>query len=133
MSGENIEVVRRCFEAFNERDVAAALALLGPEVDLFAPGTAMANKRAYDHYAGHEGIHLYFKDVERTWTELRVDVAEYKESGDRVVATGVVRARANDGPPREEQIGWVWLLRDGKIVYGRVYDDPAAALQTLDQ
>jgi ketosteroid isomerase-like protein len=133
MSGENIEVVRRCFAAFNDRDVAAALALLDPEVDLFAPGTGTANKRAYHHYAGSAGILLYFEDVERTWAELRVDVEDYRESGDRVVATGLIRARAKDGPSREQPIGWVWRLRDGVIVYGRVYDDPKAALETLDQ
>jgi ketosteroid isomerase-like protein len=109
------------------------LVMLDPEVDLFAPGAAAANNRAYHHYAGSAGIRLYFEDVARTWAELRVEVEDYRESGDRVVATGLVRARAKDGPSREEPIGWVWRLRDGLIVYGRVYNDPEAALQTLEQ
>ena len=65
-------------------------------------------------------------DVARVWVQLRSEPEEFLEVGDLVVCTGRVYAwgigRVVDAPA-----GWVWRLRDGLLVEGRVYESRNAA------
>jgi uncharacterized protein len=123
--GENAEIVRRAFDAFARRDVPALLALADPEI-VFLPATARVAGRE-GGYRGHDGLREYLADVARTWQELRSDPDEYIELDDLVVCTGRVYAwgvgRVIDAPA-----GWLWRLRDGRLVEGRVFDSRRAAL-----
>ncbi len=44
----------------------AAIALLHPEVELWAQPTAEQTRRA-ERYRGHDGFRVYLRDVERVW------------------------------------------------------------------
>ena len=122
---ENADIVRRAFDAFSRRDLSALLAIADPEME-FMPATARVAGRG-EPYRGHEGLRTYLADVARVWQELRSEPAEFIEVGDVVVCTGRVYAwgvgRVIDAPA-----GWVWRLRDGKLVEGRVYENRREAL-----
>lgn len=117
-------VVKAVFAAFAERDVEGVLDLIDPEVEF----TAMTNDFAgrTEPYRGHKGIREYFSDVAQVWEELRLTPHAYREVGDSVLVTGRVNARSHsrivDG-----STGWVWRVRDGRVVYGRVYSSAAEA------
>ena len=122
---DNADIVRRAFEAFSRRDLSALLAIADPDIE-FMPATARVAGRG-EPYRGHEGLRTYFADVARVWQELRSEPAEFIEVEDVVVCTGRVYAwgvgRVIDAPA-----GWVWRLRDGKLVEGRVYENQREAL-----
>lgn len=123
---DNAEIVRRAFDAFSRRDLTALLVLADPEVE-FSPATARLAGRA-EPYRGHEGLRTYLADVARIWQELRSEPDEFLEvDGDVVVCTGRVYAwgvgRVIDAPA-----GWVWRLRDGLLIEGRVYENRREAL-----
>ena len=117
-------VVKAVFAAFAERDVERVLELIDPEVEF----TAMTNDFAgrTEPYRGHEGIREYFRDVARVWDELRLTPRDYRDVGDAVLVTGRVSARSAarivDG-----STGWIWQVRDGKVVYGCVYPSAGEA------
>jgi ketosteroid isomerase-like protein len=119
-------VVKAVFAAFAERDVERVLELIDPEVE-FAPVTADFAGRT-EPYRGHEGIREYFRDVELVWDDLRLTPRVFREVGGSIVVTGRVNARSAarivDG-----STGWVWRVRDGRVVYGRVYPSAADAEQ----
>ena len=126
--GENTEIVRRVFEAFSRRDLSTLIALADPDL-VFEPATARVAGRP-EPYRGHEGLRAYLADVGRVWQELRSEPQEFVEVGDRVVCTGRVYAwgvgRVIDAPA-----GWVWRLRAGRIVEGRVYETRRAAFEAV--
>jgi ketosteroid isomerase-like protein len=126
--GENTEIVRRVFEAFSRRDLSTLTALADPEL-VFHPATARVAGRP-EPYRGHEGLRAYLADVGRVWQELRSEPEEFVEVGDRVACTGRVYAwgvgRVIDAPA-----GWVWRLRGGRIVEGRVYETRRAAFEAV--
>jgi ketosteroid isomerase-like protein len=126
--GANADIVRKVFDAFSRRDVPALVALSDPEI-VFIPPTGRLAGRA-DPYVGHEGLRAYMADVARVWEDLRSEPDEYVEVGDRVVCTGRVYAwgvgRVIDAPA-----GWVWRLRDGLVVEGRVYETRRAAYEAV--
>ncbi|HKE77907.1 MAG TPA: nuclear transport factor 2 family protein [Solirubrobacteraceae bacterium] len=124
--GENGEIVRRAFDAFSRRDLPALLALVDRDM-VFMPATARVAGRGGEPYRGHEGIRTYFADVARVWQEVRPEPDEFIEVDDVVVCTGRIYAwgigRVIDAPA-----GWVWRLRDGRLIEGRVYETRREAL-----
>ena len=124
--GENSDIVRQAFDAFSRRDAGALIALADPDIVLRPPTGRLAGRE--DPYRGHEGLRAYLADVGRVWQELRSEPDEYIELGDRVLCTGRVYAwgvgRVVDAPA-----GWVWRLRDGRLVEGTVYETRRAAYE----
>jgi ketosteroid isomerase-like protein len=122
------DIVRQVFTAFSRRDIETLVALSDPDI-LFVPPTGRLAGRD-EPYRGHEGLRTYLADVARVWQELRSEPDEYVEIGDTVLCTGRVYAwgvgRVIDAPA-----GWVWRLRDGLIVEGRVYDTRRAAYEAV--
>jgi ketosteroid isomerase-like protein len=117
-------VVKAVFAAFAERDVERVLELIDPDVEFKALTNDFAGRT--EPYRGHEGIREYFRDLARVWDDLRLTPSDYREVGDLVLVTGRVNARSAarivDG-----STGWIWRVRDGRVVYGRVYASAADA------
>jgi ketosteroid isomerase-like protein len=124
VAGKDVKVVEAVFAAFAERDVERALELSAPDVELTAVTSDFAGRT--EPYRGHEGIREYFRDVARVWDELRLTPREYRVVGGQVLVIGRVNARSSarivDG-----STGWIWRVRDGRVVYGRVYASAAEA------
>jgi ketosteroid isomerase-like protein len=123
----NVDIVRRAFAAFEERDADALVAVCSQDI-VFEPVTARLAAGGKP-YRGHDGMRQYLADVARVWQELRPAPDDYREGADGiVVATGRVYAwgvgRVIDSPA-----GWLWRIRDGRIAYGRIFGTASAALE----
>jgi ketosteroid isomerase-like protein len=113
------------FAAFAERDLVAMLPEMSADVE-FLPVTANLTTGGVP-YRGHEGIARYLDDVARVWPELRLFPDEMRDLGGVVVVLGRVVARGG-GMILDRPTGWVFALRDGKIVRGHVYGSHEEAL-----
>ena len=93
MSLENVEIVRRCGEAFYRGDYQAALDALDPEVEYdlshFPEGRV---------YHGHQGVRESFRIWLGTWEDYHQERVEIIDADDQVVV--VVRER---GARKEER------------------------------
>jgi ketosteroid isomerase-like protein len=118
VGGDDVAVVKAVFAAFAERDVERVLDLIDPEVEFTAVTADLAGRT--EPYRGREGIREYFRDIALVWDDIRLTPREFREVGDSILVTGRVSARS---PARivEGSTGWVFRLRDGRVVYGRVY------------
>jgi len=75
-------------------------------------------------YTGRDGMRRYLADLTRTWAEFRVTIHEYSVVGDGVLARGRVYSRsASPAFIADNEIAFVWRLRDGRIIHGRAYTD----------
>jgi ketosteroid isomerase-like protein len=126
VSEANVELARRAFEAFAQRDLSGVLDVMDEDVE-FLPVTANLTTGGVP-YRGHDGLGRYLDDVERVWDELRVYPSEYRDLGDSVVALGRMRGRGG-GMIIDRPTGWLWRMRSGKIVFGRVYASHEEALK----
>jgi ketosteroid isomerase-like protein len=113
-----VTVVKAVFAAFAERDFERVLDLVDPEFEFTTVTSDYAGRT--EPYRGHEGMREYFRDVALVWDDLRLTPREFREVGDSILVTGRVTARS---PARivDGSTGWVWRVRDGRVVYGRVY------------
>ena len=130
MSRENVEVVRRAYEAWNRRDFDEAAELLAPDVELQMPPNLpdVETWRSSDEVS--QGLEAFLE----SWTELRVEVHELIDAGDRVVALVHYRGQAALTGLAVKGAGVdaaVWTLRDGQATKVQMYggtDDALAAV-----
>lgn len=124
---ENVEVVKRVFEAFAERNVDGMVDLLDPAV-LFEPAPTFA--RPHRSYLGHSGMRQYFDDLSETWERLEVNVQEYRSAGNYVLAFGRIYA-VGGGSVADDPASFVWRLEGGKVVWGKVFRRRGEALDVV--
>jgi ketosteroid isomerase-like protein len=126
----DIEVVKAIFAAFAARDLDAVLALSHPEIEFTAVTGEHAGRT--DPYRGHDGMRQYFRDVASVWEELRLTPREFREQGGLVLVTGKVSARSASRTVTGST-GWLWRVRDGQVVHGRVFASAADATAALEE
>ena len=117
------------FEAFNRRDIEAALAVIDDQVEFFAPTAEMANEGR--PYVGHAGMRKYYEDVARVWRELEVTPTEFREVNDAVLALGRVYGRGEGGYIQDSPAQWVMRFRGDRVLSIRVFTNRSAALAEI--
>ena len=130
MSQENVEVVRRTYQAWNRRDFDEAVEWLAPDVEWRMPPNL---PDAETWRSSEEVIHGLDVFLE-SWDRLEVEVQQYIDAGDRVVALLRYSGRAAmtglelEGAAVDAA---VWTLRDGKVVKVEMYGDVSEALEAV--
>jgi ketosteroid isomerase-like protein len=121
-----IAMVGRVMDAFNRRDIEAALALATPDCELRPAGTRALT--GTECYRGHDGIREYFEDVARVWPDgLEVEPVDFRAVAGSVVVFGRVKGIAF-GDPLHDEVVWVWRIRDGLVASGQVFSTRTAAM-----
>jgi len=124
-----MDVVKAVFAAFAERDVEGVLAYASPDIEFSAVTGDHAGRT--EPYRGHDGLRQYFRDLTEVWDELRIVPGEFRQTDDTILVTGRVSARS---PARivAGSSGWIWRLRNGQVVYARVYPSAADAMAAFE-
>jgi ketosteroid isomerase-like protein len=113
------------FDAFNRRDIDAAIAMVDEDVRFFAPTAEMANEGK--PYVGHAGMRKYYEDVAAVWQELEVTPSDIRELDDTVLVLGRVYGRADGGYIQDSPAQWVMRFRGERVSWIRVYTNRSAA------
>ena len=114
---DNVELVRRSFEAITVWDIDGLLGLYDPEVE-FLPLTGTRVETG--GYRGHDGVRAYLAEARDLWEVLEPDGNHYEDLGDRVVVGGTCRVRGRaSGAESVPACAWVIGVRDGLIVSHR--------------
>ena len=117
---QDIDVVRAIYDAFNARDIDAALAYIAPDCELDLRGTAARIGRTAP-YRGPEGLRQYFADVAGYWEELSIHADDFRAIPGSVIVMGYVDGRQGGEPVRRSAI-WTWKVSDGRATHVRVAD-----------
>ena len=117
MSQENVETVRRVYDAVSRGDHAAVLAAYHPEVEWDfsrSPFRRVMDRRIY---RGPEGMRSFVRERYETWETADDHLEEVIDAGEQIVSVVVSqgRGRASGAEVKQRHHG-VWTFRDGKIV-----------------
>jgi uncharacterized protein len=126
MSEENVELVRRLYEAFATRNAAAITAGLDPEIE-------WRSIEDTETRHGHHGVATSVVGWLETWEQHDLQPEEYLDAGDHVIVTTRLRGRGRlSGADVETRYFAVWRIRDRRAVAYREYTTKLEALAAVD-
>ena len=131
MSQENIEAFTRFADANNRRDVEAMLEEVDADVEWHSAILGSLRGEAAV-YRGHEGVRELFRDLYEAFSDFRIEYAEIRDLGDRIVGIGRwVTCGEESRVETTQPLAVVADLKNGKAVRVRVYFDPKDALEAV--
>lgn len=125
MSPDNVEIVRRMWEAFLANDFQTALSAYDPDVEW--DGTNLPDGKV------GRGLDAIMEHITR-WSDMReswnVEVERVIDAGrNHVVVFIRETGRSSSGLDMDERHGELYEVRDGKIVRRQGFSDPNEALE----
>ena len=130
MSEENVEIVRRVYEAVARRDTAAVLAAYAPDVEWDFSGSTWGDLTGRPVYRGHEDLRAFYREWYEAWGRYDESVEELIGAGEHVVVVATGRGR---GRVSGAEVGWtqygVWTIQEGKITRVVWFGTREAALE----
>src|SRR5512133_758206 len=124
MSGENVEIVRRGYAAFERGDLESMLADVAPGLVAYRAEPEGAT------FHGPDGLLEAIADWTEGFDEFRASADGFIDAGDRVVARMHQRARGQASGVEVEADFWcVHTLKDGKQVRYEIYPTKAQAFE----
>jgi ketosteroid isomerase-like protein len=127
MAQEDVEVVKRALEAYRDRDIEALLPFLDEAIEF---SSAIVGPAEGNRHRGHEQMREWHADSLESFDELVLELSEFRDLGDRVLAFGRIRARGREsGLELDSPTGWVFTVRDGVVTTMQGYLDPQRATE----
>ena len=120
MSEENVELVRRIYEAWEQEEsardfIAEDIEYVNPSYAV-EPGTRRGRKS--------------FRVIRDTYEDFQIQVERYVDAGEEVVVLAQYKASGpGSGVPVSGEHGYVWTVRDGQAVRFQWFQSHREALE----
>ena len=129
MSRENVEIVRRLFEAQARHDLDAIEDLYDPSIEWDDVSGLWGD---WGERRGRDGV----RDAFASWFEAFEDVTftaeDFLDAGDHVVVATRIRGRGRgSGLAVDQSITLVWALKGGRVTRVGGYRDRSEALEAV--
>jgi ketosteroid isomerase-like protein len=127
MSQENVEIVRRAFDAFTRDDIGGVLRLCDEDIRITQPQELPGVSR---HQRGHSGVLEAFRIWPEQWDDYEIEILRIAEVGDHVVVTSRTGGRGKQsGVDVARNFSYLFSVRDAKIVEMRIFMREDQALE----
>jgi len=125
LSKENVDLMRRAYEAFNRGDIESVLGMMADDVQFVVAENYLYYRGT--PYAGKQDIaEKLFSKVGTDWDGYWIDVEKLHDAGDIVVMQGRYRGTYKaSGRTMSAQAAHLWTVRDGRIAKLEQYVDTA--------
>jgi ketosteroid isomerase-like protein len=133
MSQENVEIVRRVWEAVRRDDTEAVLALYDEDVEYDFSRSPFQGAVGQTAYRGHEALRRLFRERYDDWQRIEDHCQELIEANDGVISVVTSQGRGRESGIEVERthVG-LWTLRDGKVVRVRWFGTLDEALASAE-
>src|SRR6266536_3446299 len=131
MSKENVEIVRRVYDAVARRETETVLALYDPKVEVDLSRSAFMDPAGGRVFHGHEGLRSLDREWREAFDQMDTECLELIDAGDRVLTTAryEVRGRASGVRVTGPVEYGVWTVDGGTIVRVAWFDTREEALE----
>jgi ketosteroid isomerase-like protein len=117
MSRENVEIVRRIYDAVARRDAAAVLALYDSEVEVDGSHLPESSLGGHGVVRGHEGLRKSTREWATAWESFEDHCEELIDADDQVISVVTRRGRGRaSGAETSTRRAGLWTIREGKVV-----------------
>jgi ketosteroid isomerase-like protein len=126
MSQENVELMRRTFDAYFRGDETAMLESVAPDVVV----TQFPDQADVRDYHGHEGLLRVMAEWIDTWADWSIEILRAREIDQLVLVGARQRGRGRaSGAPMEEEVAFLFTVREGKISRWQMFRSEEEALR----
>jgi ketosteroid isomerase-like protein len=127
----NLELTRRGFEAYNAGDYEGVVALLHPDVELYADDELLNG----GSFHGHDGFMQWSAEWLEAWDEFRIEARSIEALGENaiLVDTHQIARGAGSGIDVEMDVYWAFEARDGKLRRMHLYAARESALDAIER
>jgi ketosteroid isomerase-like protein len=126
MSEQNVEIVRRMYDAFHRGDAEGALAHFAPDVLVDASRARPDGGKGQ----GREQLNTIVTAWMGAWDEWREEIEEMRDLGSEVLILSVQHGRGKgSGVEVEARYALLYEVQGGKITRLDMYKEPAEALE----
>nr|WP_293099806.1 nuclear transport factor 2 family protein [Okeania sp. SIO2F4] len=125
----NIDVIKRLYQAFSEGDIDSVSALLDPSIEwIESDGIPYGGV-----FKGYEAVlNGVFAKIGAEWDNFTAHVDEFIDAGDIVVTLGTDSAIYKaTGKKMIAPTASIWTLKNGKVVKFRQYIDTLAVVNAI--
>jgi ketosteroid isomerase-like protein len=130
MAIDNVDIVRRGYEAFRDDGVEGILQFLDPAIEWHMSAAFTQAPRVYH---GHDGVRAVFAFFSERIEDLGAEPHEFIEAGDRVIVPVRMFGRLREtGEPVAYELVQVWTGRGGRAVKLVTYPDTVMAGADLE-
>jgi ketosteroid isomerase-like protein len=133
MSQENVETIRRLYDAWLADDYETVFQTYDPKIRL-NPDPEAAWVGIDEEYVGHAGVRRYMAAVYEAFEGYRPEVEDIFGLSDGRVLTLAVehgRGRISGAPTEASRTAHLWTLRSGKAIQLDLFLDRSRALETV--
>lgn len=128
MSQENVEVVKRLYDAWQRDGFGVVPALMDPDIEYVNPPYAVEPGTR----EGYEGFATAAQNIRNVYPARRFEPLEFWDSKSRVAVRARVIARGlGSSVEIDVERGYVFDIRDGRVVRFAWFNEPVEALEAL--
>ncbi len=132
MSAENVDIMRRGYEAFNRGDIDTVLGLMDENIEWHEPDVE-GLPEAGTHHGPEQVARNVFQTAVEDYDDFQVTPEKFLDAeDDHVVVLGRFQGKGKEtGKTLDAPFAHVWVLRDEKIASHQNYTDTAQWLRVL--
>jgi ketosteroid isomerase-like protein len=128
MSQENVELVKRLYDAWRRDGFGVVPALMDPDIEYVNPPYAVESGTR----RGYEGFAIAAQAIRTVYPTRRFEPLEFYDARNRVaVRVRVVARGVGSSVEVDTERGYVFEVRDGKVVRFAWFNDPLEALKAV--
>jgi ketosteroid isomerase-like protein len=131
MSQENLERIRRGYDAFNRGDLASAAKDFDPNIEWKIPFD-LPDGPPDETYRGPEAVIRFWQNWRAAFADFRIEIEEIIDAGDKVIVFGGVRGRGAESGVDVDTPSFpqLWTFRDdGRPLRVEMFQNRAEALE----
>jgi ketosteroid isomerase-like protein len=128
MSQENVEIVRRFFDAYHRRDLMTLLALWRSDAEI---DWSQSRGPLKGVHRGIPEIEAFWNEFWSTFEEIQIETHGFTDIGSEVVVPNTAHMHGRDGIGVVARSTMVFTVESGQITRQRLFQVEAEALEAV--
>jgi ketosteroid isomerase-like protein len=125
---DNVDVIESAFAAFAKGDLEAVLGYFSDSAEIVAPESLPWG----GEYEGPEGMRTFLAKLLEHFTDFKSTPTKVLGADDNhVIVVARNSGKTKAGNRIENEVVWIYQLRDGSVTSAHVFADTAALLEAL--
>jgi ketosteroid isomerase-like protein len=125
---DNVDVIESAYAAFGKGDLEAVLGYFSDSAEIVAPESVPWG----GEYEGPEGMRTYLAKLLEHFTDFKSTPVKVLGADDNhVIVVARNSGKTKSGNRIENEVVWIFQLRDGAVTSAHAFSDTATLLEAL--